>query len=45
MDIYYYLLHVQYDWWLDPGHVTPPSGGTPRVDFGGVTDWYQSHWL
>ena len=28
---------VQYDWWLDPGHVTPPGGNTPRVDFGVVT--------
>ena len=27
--------YVQYDWWLDPGHVTPPSGGIPRVDFWG----------
>ena len=29
--------NVQFDWWLDTGHVTPPSGGTPRVDLGGVT--------
>ena len=43
METFTIYLYVQYDWWLDPGHVTLPSGGTPQVDFGGVTDWYQSH--
>ncbi|KAJ0467612.1 hypothetical protein HanIR_Chr14g0687231 [Helianthus annuus] len=30
-----YLLNyvVQYDWWLDPGLVTPQSGDTPRGGF------------